>query len=37
MENREYDGYTPMKRLIEKLPEVAEVSYLEIFQATIRA
>lgn len=25
MENRLYDCYTPMKRLIEKLPSVAEV------------
>ena len=31
MENRKYDSYTPMKRLIEKLPSVAEVLYMPIF------
>ena len=25
MDNRDKDGYTPMKRLIEKMPSVAEV------------
>lgn len=33
MENREFDGYTPMKRLVEKLPSVAEViSYINELQ-----
>ena len=26
MENRAYDGYNPMKRLIERMPKVAEVN-----------
>lgn len=28
MENRAYDGYNPMKRLIERLPKVAEVNLI---------
>lgn len=32
MENREFDGYNPMKRLIEKLPDVAQVSHFKVYK-----
>ncbi|RDD36842.1 Transient receptor potential cation channel subfamily A member 1 [Trichoplax sp. H2] len=37
MENREFDGYSPMKRLIEKLPTVAEDALNKSVKFTTRA